>query len=45
MGALHPVRRLGSPEEVAETVLWLLSDSATFVTGADLAVEGGFLAR
>jgi NAD(P)-dependent dehydrogenase (short-subunit alcohol dehydrogenase family) len=45
MGALHPVRRLGSPEEVAETVLWLLSDSAAFVTGADLAVEGGFLAR
>ncbi len=45
MGALHPVRRLGSPEEVAESVLWLLSDSAGFVTGADLAVEGGFLAR
>ncbi len=45
MGELHPVRRLGTPEEVAETVLWLLSDSAAFVTGADLAVEGGFLAR
>ncbi|MFC5731203.1 MULTISPECIES: SDR family NAD(P)-dependent oxidoreductase [Nocardioides] len=45
MGALHPLQRLGSPDEVAETVLWLLSDSATFVTGADFAVEGGFLSR
>jgi NAD(P)-dependent dehydrogenase (short-subunit alcohol dehydrogenase family) len=45
IGALHPVQRLGSPDEVAATVLWLLSDSAAFVTGADFAVEGGFLSR
>jgi NAD(P)-dependent dehydrogenase (short-subunit alcohol dehydrogenase family) len=45
IGALHPLQRLGSPAEVAGTVLWLLSDSAAFVTGADFAVEGGFLSR
>lgn len=45
IGARHPLDRLGRPAEVADTVLWLLSDSASFVTGADYAVEGGFLAR
>lgn len=45
IGALHPLQRLGTPDEVADTVLWLLSDSAAFVTGADFAVEGGFLSR
>jgi len=45
IGALHPVQRLGTPDEVAETVVWLLSDSAAFVTGADFAVEGGLLSR
>jgi len=44
IAALHPVQRLGLPAEVSDTVLWLLSDSASFVTGADFAVEGGFLA-
>ena len=41
----HPVGRLGTPEEVGAVVLWLLSDSASFVTGTDYAVEGGLLAR
>jgi NAD(P)-dependent dehydrogenase (short-subunit alcohol dehydrogenase family) len=45
IGAMHPLQRLGTPDEVAATVLWLLSDSAAFVTGADFAVEGGFLSR
>jgi NAD(P)-dependent dehydrogenase (short-subunit alcohol dehydrogenase family) len=45
IGAQHPIDRLGRPAEVAATVLWLLSDSASFVTGADYPVEGGFLAR
>lgn len=40
----EPVGRLGSPDEVAQAVLWLCSDSASFVTGAILAVDGGRLA-
>jgi NAD(P)-dependent dehydrogenase (short-subunit alcohol dehydrogenase family) len=40
----QPIQRLGEPEEIAEAVAWLASDSASFVTGASLAVDGGFLA-
>lgn len=42
--AAVPMRRLGRPEEVAETVLWLSSDAARFVTGATILVDGGRLA-
>jgi NAD(P)-dependent dehydrogenase (short-subunit alcohol dehydrogenase family) len=39
-----PMRRLGEPAEVAETVVWLCSDKASFVTGHALPVDGGFVA-
>lgn len=41
----HPIGRLGRSEEVAELVLWLASDRASFVTGAYYPVDGGYLAR
>ena len=43
--SLEPVGRMGSPEEVAEAVVWLCSEAASFVTGHAMAVDGGFLAR
>lgn len=42
--ARHAMNRLGLPEEIAAAAVWLLSDQASFVTGAELAVDGGFLA-
>jgi NAD(P)-dependent dehydrogenase (short-subunit alcohol dehydrogenase family) len=43
--ALHPIGRLGESAEVAELVLWLSSDKASFVTGSYYNVDGGYLAR
>ncbi len=37
----HPVGRIGQPNEVAQAVVWLASDDASFVTGTDLEVDGG----
>ncbi len=41
----EPVGRMGQPEEVAEAVCWLCSDSASFITGHTMAVDGGWTAQ
>lgn len=45
LAALHPMNRMGEPEEVAELVLFLASDRASFITGAYYNVDGGYLAQ
>jgi NAD(P)-dependent dehydrogenase (short-subunit alcohol dehydrogenase family) len=45
LAALHPIGRAGKPEEIAEAVLWLCSDKASFVTGHSLVADGGWTAK
>jgi NAD(P)-dependent dehydrogenase (short-subunit alcohol dehydrogenase family) len=42
---LHPMDRLGDPAEIARAALWLCTEAASFVTGHNLAVDGGLLAQ
>lgn len=43
--SLHPIGRLGDPKEVAELIVWLSSDKASFVTGSYYAIDGGYLSQ
>jgi NAD(P)-dependent dehydrogenase (short-subunit alcohol dehydrogenase family) len=45
LAASQPVGRMGSAREIADAVVWLVSDESTFVTGQAIAVDGGFVAR
>ena len=45
VGQWVPMKRMGTPEEVAAAALWLCSDESSFITGAALAIDGGKLAR
>ncbi len=42
---IHPMKRLGTPEEIAAGVVWLCSEAASFVTGQTLIVDGGYTAQ
>ena len=42
MATKVPIRRMGNPEEVARLVLWLASNENTFVSGQNIAIDGGF---
>lgn len=44
MLGLHPIGHFGTPMEVAQAVLWMCSESASFMTGHSLALDGGFMA-
>ena len=45
LAELHPLGRIGEPEEVAAVVLWLCSDAASFITGHGIPVDGGYCAQ
>jgi NAD(P)-dependent dehydrogenase (short-subunit alcohol dehydrogenase family) len=45
LAPLHPIGRIGTPEEIAATALFLVSDGAAFITGTDVLVDGGYTAR
>jgi NAD(P)-dependent dehydrogenase (short-subunit alcohol dehydrogenase family) len=43
--ARQPMGRLGTPDEIARAVLYLASDDATFITGSELVIDGGWTAQ
>jgi NAD(P)-dependent dehydrogenase (short-subunit alcohol dehydrogenase family) len=43
--AQHPLGRFARPEEIAQAAAWLCSDRASYVTGHDLMIDGGYTAR
>ena len=45
MAAVHPLGRVGRPEEIAEAVAWLFSDRSSYYTGQSLTLDGGLMAQ
>jgi hypothetical protein len=45
MGAVHPLGRIGRPEEIADAVAWLFSDESSYYTGQSLTLDGGLTAQ
>ena len=43
--AFHPIGRVGNPEEIGQAVVWMCSQAASFVTGIQMPVDGGFVAQ
>jgi NAD(P)-dependent dehydrogenase (short-subunit alcohol dehydrogenase family) len=41
----HPLGRMGTPEEIAELIVWLSSDKSSFITGQTIAADGGYVAQ
>ena len=42
---MHPVKRMGVPEEIAQLALFLASNRSSFITGAEMVIDGGFTAK
>ena len=45
MDPLHPMGRIGAPQEVADLIVWLCSPRAAFITGASIPIDGGYVAQ
>jgi NAD(P)-dependent dehydrogenase (short-subunit alcohol dehydrogenase family) len=43
--SLHPIGRMGRPEEIADVAVWLCTDGASFVHGHAMLADGGYVAR
>jgi len=44
-GSVHPIGHMGEPDDIAWAVVWLASEEAKFVTGAEIVIDGGYTAR
>jgi len=45
MVTVHPIRRIGIPDDVADAVAWLFSDQSSYYTGQSLVLDGGLMAQ